>query len=38
MLIHYGSIGKDDSIAFPYGKNAKEGKKTSAMNMEDYYG
>ena len=31
-------LSEDDSIAFPYGKNAKEGKKTSAMNMEDYYG
>lgn len=31
-------LNEEDSIAFPYGKNAKVGKNTSVQNMEDYYG
>ena len=31
-------LNEEDSIAFPYGKNAKAGKNTSVQNMEDYYG
>lgn len=31
-------LNEEDSIAFPYGKNVKEGKKTSVMDMEDYNG
>lgn len=37
-VIVKGGITSDDLIAFPYGKDVKEGAKTKEVSLNDMYG
>ena len=37
-VIVKGGISADDLIAFPYGKDVKEGAKTKEVTLDDMYG